>query len=165
MRGVSTEGLKARWPRAALGLVFAAACAVVVAAGARKPADPDIVSVRLGGDAATTRIVIDLHKAATGALDTSVSPGRLAVILEGASTPGVLKGDGRGLVKHWSVADAPGGARLTLDLAQKADVARRFLLPPADGIADYRYVIDLAPRGGVAQAMAGAAERGYAAAD
>ena len=166
MRGVSSEGLKAPWVRAGFGLVFAAACAVVVAAGARKPADPDVVSVRLGGDAATTRIVIDLRHPASGALDPAgAGPGQLAVVLKGASTPGPLKGAGIGMVKGWTVADSPGGARLTLDLSRKADVSRRFLLPPADGIANYRYVVDIVARAGQAPAMGKAALRGYAAAD
>jgi N-acetylmuramoyl-L-alanine amidase len=166
MRGLTADRLKGRWGRAALGLVVAAGCAAAVAAGARKPADPDVVAVRLGGDAATTRIVVDLHRAASGALDPAdASATQLAVILKGASTPGVMRGAGRGLVRGWVVADAPGGARLTLDLAQNADIARRFLLPPADGVADYRYVVDIVARSGSAQATARAAERGYTIAD
>jgi N-acetylmuramoyl-L-alanine amidase len=165
MRGLSADQRKGRWGRAALGLVFAAACAVAVAAGARKPAEPDVVAVRLGGDASTTRIVVDLHRAVSGALDPAdASATQLAVVLKGASTPGVLRGAGRGLVRSWVVADAPGGARLTLDLAQNADIARRFLLPPADGVADYRYVVDIVARPG-APAMATAALRGYETAE
>jgi len=159
MRGLSADGLKGRWGRAGLGLVFAAACAVAVAAGARKPAEPDVVAVRLGGDASTTRIVVDLHRAVSGALDPAdASATQLAVILKGASTPGVMKGAGRGLVRGWVVADAPGGARLTLDLARNADIARRFLLPPATGVPDYRYVVDIVARAG---GPATAALRGY----
>jgi N-acetylmuramoyl-L-alanine amidase len=164
MRGLWVEGLKGRWGRAALGLVFAAGCAAAVAAGARKPADADVVAVRLGGDASTTRIVIDLRRAASGDVQ-SAGAMQLAVVLKDAATPGVLKGDGRGLVKHWVVADAPGGARLTLDLAEKADIARRFLLPPADGVADYRYVVDIVAHPGGAPVMAKAALRGYVVAD
>jgi len=165
MRGLSADGLKGRWGRAALGLVFAAACAVAVAAGARKPAEPDVVAVRLGGDASTTRIVVDLHRAVSGALDPAdASATQLAVILKGASTPGVLRGAGRGLVRGWVVSDAPGGARLTLDLARNADIARRFLLPPADGVTDYRYVVDIVARAG-GPATATAALRGYVIAD
>jgi N-acetylmuramoyl-L-alanine amidase len=163
MRGVSFEGLKARWSRAALGLVLAAGCAAVVAAGARKPADPDIVSVRLGGDAAVTRIVIDLHQSASGEIDPANAANQLAVTLKGATSPGVLRGKGHGLVRDWVIADGPGGARLTLDLAQSADIQRRFLLPPSDGVTNYRYVVDIAPRAG--QALAAAAEHGFAVAD
>jgi len=166
MRGLSADGLKGRWGRAALGLVFAAACAAAVAAGARKPADPDVVAVRLGGDASTTRIVVDLHRAVSGELDPAdASATQLAVILKGASTPGVLRGEGRGLVKRWVVADAPGGARLTLDLAQKAEISRRFLLPPADGVTSYRYVVDIVAHGDAGPTMATAALRGYQSAE
>jgi N-acetylmuramoyl-L-alanine amidase len=165
MRGVLSEGLKARWARAGLGLVFAAACALAVAAGARMPANPDVVAVRLGGDAATTRIVIDLRNAASGELDPAdARPGQLALVLRGATTPGLLKGAGAGLVKSWRVADSPAGARLTLDLDRNAAIARRFLLPPADGVANYRYVVDVVARGGDAPAIAKAVLRGYAAA-
>jgi N-acetylmuramoyl-L-alanine amidase len=54
------------------------------------------------------------------------------------------------LVKAWVVDDAAGGARLRIDLADDAVIKRRFLLPPADGVANYRYVIDLASTGPVA---------------
>ncbi|MEJ0066087.1 MAG: N-acetylmuramoyl-L-alanine amidase [Caulobacteraceae bacterium] len=120
--------------------------------------------MRLGGDAATTRIVIDLHRAASGDVVPNSSSTQLAVILKDAATPGVLKGEGRGLVKRWAVADSPGGARLTLDLAQRANITRRFLLPAADGVADYRYVIDIAATTG-APVIAKAALRGYVVAD
>jgi N-acetylmuramoyl-L-alanine amidase len=151
MRGVLTKSLTARWMRAALGLALAAGCAVAVAASARQPDAPDVVSVRLGGDVAQTRIVVDLRKAASGAVDgDQASLTRIALILKGASAPNPLRGAGHGLVRGWTIADAPGGARLTLDLAGKGVVARRFLLPPADGVADYRYVVDVSAQGPVA---------------
>ena len=146
MRGALSQGLKARWVRAALGLALAAGCAAAVAAGSRDTDQSDVVSVRLGGDAASTRIVIDLRQPATGALrDSDAAPGELAVLLKGASAPSELHGQGRGVIRAWRIEDAPGGALLTLDLAGRVSIARRFLLPPADGIADYRYVVDLAP--------------------
>jgi N-acetylmuramoyl-L-alanine amidase len=149
MRGVLTRSLTARWARAALGLALAAGCAVAVAASARLPDAPDVVSVRLGGDATQTRVVVDLRRPASGAADPeTASPTRIALILKGATAPSPLKGAGRGVVRGWTIADAPGGARLTLDLAGKGAVTRRFLLPPADGVADYRYVIDVAVKGG-----------------
>jgi N-acetylmuramoyl-L-alanine amidase len=42
------------------------------------------------------------------------------------------------------VQEAAGAARISLNLARPAKVARRFLLAPGDGITVYRYVIDLA---------------------
>ena len=160
MRGVLTKSLTARWMRAALGLALAGGCAVAVAASARRPDAPDVVSVRLGGDASQTRVVVDLRRAASGAVDgETTSPTRIALILKGATSPSPLKGAGRGVVRGWKIADAPGGARLTLDLAGRGAVARRFLLPPADGVADYRYVIDVTAEAGPAprtQAVAAA---------
>jgi N-acetylmuramoyl-L-alanine amidase len=150
MRGALSQGLKSRWARAALGVALAAGCAAAVAAGSPGSGQPDVISVRLGGDAASTRVVIDLREAATGALrDSQAAPGELALLLKGASTPSELHGEGRGVIRAWKIADAPGGALLTLDLAGKAQISRRFLLPPADGVADYRYVVDLAPVGAV----------------
>jgi len=149
--GVSFEGLRARWGRAALGLALAAICAVAVAAGARRPPAPDVINVRLGGDAGVTRIVVDLRQSVSAEFDpTDAGANQLVLVLKGATTPVVLKGEGRGLVTRWTIDDAPGGARLSLDLVQPADVQRRFLLPPADGVTDYRYVVDIAPRAGAA---------------
>ncbi|HEY1427065.1 MAG TPA: N-acetylmuramoyl-L-alanine amidase [Caulobacteraceae bacterium] len=146
MRGALSRVLKTRWARAALGLVLAAGCAAAVAAGGRSPDQPDVISVRLGGDAAATRIVIDLRRATSGAAEqVDAPPGAIAVLLTGASAPTELKGEGRGVIRAWKIEDAAGGALLTLDLAGKASIARRFLLPPADGVADYRYVVDVTP--------------------
>jgi N-acetylmuramoyl-L-alanine amidase len=155
MRGALSQGLKSRWARAALGLALAAGCAAAVAAGSPGSGQPDVISVRLGGDAASTRVVVDLREAATGALrDSQAAPGELALLLKGASAPSELHGEGRGVIRAWKIEDAPGGALLTLDLAGKAQISRRFLLPPADGVADYRYVVDLAPVGAVDQSGA-----------
>jgi N-acetylmuramoyl-L-alanine amidase len=155
MRGVLRKSFGSRWSRAALGLVLAAGCAVAVAASARQPGDPDVAQVRVGGDSAQTRVVIDLRRPVSGVIDTDqLSATRIAVVLKGATAPNPLKGGGHGLVRGWSIADAPGGARLVLDLAGRGDMARRFLLPPADGVADYRYVIDVVARPGEARRLA-----------
>src|SRR5438067_2041659 len=55
-----------------------------------------------------------------------------------------MQGAGAGLVKAWSIEDAAGGARIKLDLVRPAEIKRRFLLAPGDGVEVYRYVIDLA---------------------
>lgn len=153
MRGALSQVLKARWARAVLGLALAAGCAAAVAAGATEPSQPDVISVRLGGDAASTRIVVDLRRATRGAAEqVDAAPGAVAVLLTGASAPAELKGEGRGVIRDWKIEDAAGGALLTLDLAGKASISRRFLLPPADGVADYRYVVDVTPDGPSASA-------------
>ena len=157
MGGALFRGVGSRWGRVALGIAVAAACAVTVAAGVGTSAPSDVLGVRLGGDQDETRIVIDLRTPASGALDGQNNPNRIDLILKGASAAAPLQGPGRGLVRDWSVARASGGARLTLDLAAQAQVRRRFLLPPADGVATYRYVVDIsapAPIAAAAQPVA-----------
>src|SRR5205814_2056434 len=103
---------------------------------------------RLGGDGSQTRIVIDLDHAVTGKViaDGSIDR-RVIVVLQGVSAPttqGAAQGAGAGLVKTWVVDQTGAGARLRIDLATDATIKRRFLLPPADGVDHYRYVIDVA---------------------
>ena len=113
------------------------------AAGARA----DVLKVRLGGDRAETRIVVDLDQAATGKVASDGrGDGRVMLTLPGAAVAGELQGSGLGLVKAWVVDNTPGGARLRIDLSADAAIKRRFLLPPADGVPNYRYVIDIAAR-------------------
>lgn len=135
-------------------LVAAAAVAlglVAVAASHAATAAVGLMKVRLGGDAQQTRIVMDLDQAATGKLISDGADGRAILVLNGASALNGLQGAGQGLVKSWLVDQTAGGARLQMDLAAGAHIKRRFLLPPADGIDHYRYVVD------VAQNPAGAA--------
>lgn len=136
-------------------LLAAAAVGLGLAAVAASHAAPDTVSllkVRLGGDGGDTRVVIDLDKSASvkvvsdGAVDR-----RVVVMMPGVDAPDGLQGPGRGVVKAWLVDEVQGQARLQMDLAADARVKRRFLLPPADGITHYRYVIDVAAAGPAAK--------------
>jgi N-acetylmuramoyl-L-alanine amidase len=110
-----------------------------------------ILKVRLGGDAAETRLVIDLDRSVSGKL---VSDGaldrKIVVALPKVDMRTEMKGAGQGVVRRWTLEPKSGGARLNIELSQDAEVARRFLLPPGDGVANYRYVIDLRPTGGSA---------------
>jgi N-acetylmuramoyl-L-alanine amidase len=104
-----------------------------------------LIKVRMGGDSAETRLVIDLDGATSAKIVSDGSADRRVVIL----LPNVIAGQtqqgaGKGIVRAWMVDQAQGGARLQLDLAGDAKLKRRFLLPPADGVANYRYVIDVA---------------------
>jgi N-acetylmuramoyl-L-alanine amidase len=132
--------------------VLAAAGAIVgclaIALGAQAAGTrADVLKVRLGGDRTETRIVVDLDKAATGKIASSGQEDlRVVMNLPGVSVDNELQGAGLGLVKAWVVDNGPGGARLRVDLAGEAVIKRRFLLPPADGVPNYRYVIDLAAR-------------------
>jgi N-acetylmuramoyl-L-alanine amidase len=142
---------------------LAAAAAVVLglavvaashAAGAAAAAG--LLKVRLGGDAEQTRIVMDLDQAASGKLISDGADGRAVLVLNGATALGELQGGRQGLVKSWLVDQTPAGARLQMDLAAGAHVKRRFLLPPADGVDHYRYVVDVAqiPPAAVTQSAA-----------
>jgi len=138
MRRLSKGRLKAR---IALGLAFATACVAAVAGGAQEQAASDVVRVRLGGDLSETRIVIDLRRSTHGQVD-SLGGSKIALTLSDVSA-GDLQGPGRGLVHAWRLERSAGQTRLSLDLAAAAAVERRFLLPPADGVSAYRYVLDL----------------------
>jgi N-acetylmuramoyl-L-alanine amidase len=133
---------------AALGLaVFAVSHAATETA--------QLLKVRLGGDSATTRIVIDLDGAASARVISDGAADRRVVIqLGNVAAPASQQGASHGLIKDWMVEQAAGGARLSMDLAAAGKVKRRFLLPPADGIDHYRYVIDVAAISGAAQASA-----------
>lgn len=138
------RGLKVwrRWVRA--GLASAALCLAVAAVSSHAAAASNLLKVRLGGDAAQTRIVIDLDRATSGKLTADgAADGRAVLVLPGVAADGGLQGTGRGLVKAWTVEQTAAGARLQMDLAAEARVTRRFLLPPADGIDHYRYVVDV----------------------
>ena len=132
------------WVRAAL-IVGGLTVAGVTVATAQGPAAPaGVQKVRFGGDRTETRVVIDLDRAAVGKLiSDGMDDQRLVMALPNVIVSGDLQGSGQGLVKRWVIDEAAGGARLRLDLAGKAEVRRRFLLPPGDGATAYRYVIDL----------------------
>lgn len=149
------------WFRAAL-IVGGMTVAGVAVATAQGPAAPSgVQKVRFGGDRTETRVVIDLDRAAAGKLlSDGSSDQRLVLALPNITISGDLQGSGQGLVKHWLIDEAAGGARLRLELAGKVEVRRRFLLPPGDGATAYRYVIDLkAVDGGAAPAASPAAPR------
>lgn len=73
---------------------------------------------------------------------------RVVILLPGVTAAQVQQGAGRGVVKAWMVDQVQGAARLQMDLAGDGKLKRRFLLPPADGVASYRYVIDVAGAAG-----------------
>jgi len=116
-----------------------------------------LIKIRMGGDSAETRLVIDLDGATSAKIVSDGAADRRVVIL----LPNVIAGQtqqgaGKGVVRAWMLDQAQGGARLQLELSGDARLKRRFLLPPADGVANYRYVIDVAasPPGAVMTAAA-----------
>jgi N-acetylmuramoyl-L-alanine amidase len=144
--------------------VLALAGVATAAAVSHGETSVGVLKVRLGGDSHQTRIVIELDKPTHGAL---IADGRAAIgprqgpqpepkvvlALAHVDVAGDMQGAGAGLVKSWSVDEAAGAAQVRLILTHSAVVARRFLLPPGDGVAVYRYVIDVSadlPQGGPA---------------
>ncbi len=108
-----------------------------------------VLRVRFGGDRLETRMVLDVDQAVTGKLLAGAADGRTVIALTDLAVSTTPAGAGQGLVSRWSVDRAAGGARLALERAPGAQVSRRFLLPPADGVTHYRYVVDIKSADGV----------------
>jgi N-acetylmuramoyl-L-alanine amidase len=143
--------LNALWtqmPRWIAAIPAVSVIALAVWAGQGRATGAGVIKVRMGGDQTSTRVVIELQRSAHGTLISDEGLTKQVVVdLDGVSASDDLHGSGQGLVKRWSVDQAAGAARLELDLSKKAVVRRRFLLPPGDGIAVYRYVVDLEAEG------------------
>jgi N-acetylmuramoyl-L-alanine amidase len=104
-----------------------------------------LIKVRMGGDSAETRLVIDLDGATSAKIiSDGAADRRVVVMLPNVIAGQTQQGSGKGIVRAWMMDQVQGGARLQLELAGDAKLKRRFLLPPADGVANYRYVIDVA---------------------
>jgi N-acetylmuramoyl-L-alanine amidase len=152
MHGLSLVNLtqwRAReWAMTAMA--FVVICVVLLAAGRglASGAMGEVLRVRFGGDAEHTRVVLDLDRTSRGEVVQAGADGRVVVSLAGvAPASRGLTGAGTGLVRGWRVTGAGAASRVELDLATSAEIERRFLLPPGDGIAHYRYVIDLKATG------------------
>jgi N-acetylmuramoyl-L-alanine amidase len=156
MRAKALGVIGSTWGRiAACAVAFA--CVVAAAASHGAPAARGVQNVRFGGDQHETRVVIDLDQSAKGRVLDDGGDKAFAIALPNVAVEQDLQGNGQGLVARWAVDDAAGAARIRLDLVRPAVVRRRFLLPPADGVSTYRYVIDLAPSDNAVPAAAPAA--------
>ncbi|MDQ0462873.1 N-acetylmuramoyl-L-alanine amidase [Caulobacter ginsengisoli] len=141
-------GAGRRWTLGTIAAVGLAIAAAAVGLSAQGAPPPELLKVRLGGDMTQTRVVVDLQKPVSGKLLSDGAADRLVVIgLPDVSVGLDMEGTGQGLVQSWSVERKGGQARLKIALLRDAVVARRFLLPPGDGVKTYRYVIDLQGRG------------------
>ncbi|MDB5429195.1 MAG: N-acetylmuramoyl-L-alanine amidase [Caulobacter sp.] len=148
-------GITKRWLGAIAALVFG-----VATAGLSAPRDggPEgVLKVRFGGDQSETRMVIDLDRSVSARMVSDASGGRqIELVLPRVDAAPDLQGSGHGLVSRWSIEPAPGGAKVRIDLSRDGQVSRRFLLPPGDGVGNYRYVIDLKATGETAMLRQGA---------
>lgn len=151
MRGLSRLGVSGWSVReriiAAAGLLVFAVALLAAGRGLASGSMGEILRVRFGGDAERTRVVIDLDRTARGQVIRAGDDGQVVLSLAGVSPPDRRSGTGQGLVRDFRVAGAGAASRVELDLATSAEIERRFLLPPGDGIDHYRYVIDLKATG------------------
>lgn len=136
-------------------LAFVVFCFGVLAAGRGLAAGSpgELLRLRFGGDGERTRVVVDLDRHTRGAVVSGGSDGRVVVALTGVAPGGRMGGAGTGLVRDYRVTAGGGASRIELTLATGAEIERRFLLPPGDGVAHYRYVIDLKTTGRAAVAV------------
>lgn len=146
----------ARTPAARLVAAGLATLCLGAAAASHSAGDAGVLKVRTGGDGDTTRVVLELDRATTGRLIADGDDGERRVVMAfpRVDVASELTGAGQGLVRRWEVDSAGGSARLRLTLTQDAKVTRRFLLPPAEGVSVYRYVVDLRREGAPATVAA-----------
>lgn len=130
-------------------VAFVVFCVALLTAGRglASGAVGEVMRVRFGGDAERTRVVVDLDRTSRGQVVRPGEDGRVVVALSGVVPARGLTGTGLGLVRDYRVAGSGASARIELDLATTAEIERRFLLPPGDGVSHYRYVIDLKATG------------------
>lgn len=129
-------------------LAFVVICVAVFIGGRgiAGGASGDVFGVRFGGDDDRTRVVLDLGASARGAVVEAGEAGRVVLTLAGVAPGRGITGNGSGLVRGYRVAASGTASRVQLELSKAADIERRFLLPPGDGVANYRYVVDLKAR-------------------
>lgn len=141
------------WAMTALAFVVFCVAGLAAGRGLASGAMGEVLRVRLGGDAEHTRVVVDLDRTSRGQVVKAGEQGQVVVSLAGVAPARGLEGSGTGLVRGWRVAGAGAASRVELDLAAGAVIERRFVLPPGDGIAHYRYVIDLKATGRAAASV------------
>ncbi|PZO02768.1 MAG: N-acetylmuramoyl-L-alanine amidase [Alphaproteobacteria bacterium] len=107
----------------------------------------EVLGVRFGGDGERTRIVVDLDRSSRGQVIETGADGKVVLTLTGVAPGRGLDGNGSGLVRGYRVTPVGTASRVQFDLARNANIERRFLLPPGDGVAHYRYVVDLKATG------------------
>jgi N-acetylmuramoyl-L-alanine amidase len=137
----SAYGFFAGWKRMAALAAVASLGAAALAQGASAGSTP--VAVRFGGDKAATRVVLDLSQSVSAKVASNKDGAKQLIVDFPKLDAGEAEGRGQGLVNAWTLEKNAGGSRLTLSLNRAAVVDRRFLLAPAEGVKNYRYVIDL----------------------
>src|SRR5689334_11616799 len=94
------------WAMTALAFVVLCLGLFAAGRGLASGAVGEVLRVRLGGDAAHTRVVVDLDRTSRGQVIQSGDAGKVVVSLAGVAPPRGLEGAGTGLVRGWRVAGA-----------------------------------------------------------
>jgi N-acetylmuramoyl-L-alanine amidase len=130
-----------------LGGAWAAEPIDATAPEQRAPNDlPVATEVRLGGDDAQTRLVVDLSQKVEVRTFTLANPYRVVVDLQQVTfqLPPKAGESGRGLIKAFRFGLVmPGGSRMVIDLARPARVEKAFVIDAAND-QPARFVLDLA---------------------
>ncbi len=147
MTGLGPMALRAAsW--AFLGILAAAAASAAERPAVAPGADsyPVATDVRLAGDEAQTRFVMDLSRKIDLHAFTLADPYRIVLDIPEVTfaLPPKAGDTGRGLIKAFRFGlMMPGGSRMVFDLNRPARVDKAFVVDPADG-APARLVLDLA---------------------
>jgi N-acetylmuramoyl-L-alanine amidase len=129
------------WGRLAVSTAVLSLAGVAASHGAESAAP---LKLRFGGDQTQTRVVLELDQAARAeVVSDGAQDGHVVLTFAKLKVGGDLDGQGKGLVKAWSLEKGLGKAKLSFDLSRHARIRRRFLLPPSDGVTSYRYVMDI----------------------
>ena len=142
------------WAMTTVALVVILCVLLLGGRGIAGGASGDILGVRFGGDSERTRVVLDLGASTRGAVVEAGDAGRVVLNLSGVASGRGVSGGGSGLVNAYQVSAVGGASRIQLDLAKAVEIERRFLLPPGDGVRNYRYVLDLKARAGTTASSA-----------
>ena len=131
----------ARWGRLAASVAVLSLASAAASHGAESAAP---LKLRFGGDQTSTRVVLELDQAARAdVVSDGAADGHVVLSFDRLKVGDGLDGQGKGLVKAWSLEKGIGRTKLSFDLSRHARIKRRFLLPPSDGVTFYRYVMDI----------------------
>jgi len=147
---VAKSGVMGVWAQRIMsGAAILGVVCVAASHGAESGAAP--LKLRFGGDPSSTRVVLELDQAASAeVISDGAADGHVVLSFPKLRVGDDLDGQGKGMVRAWTLDKTAGKARLTLDLSKRGKIRRRFLLPPSDGVTVYRYVLDIEADGSAA---------------
>jgi len=141
MRSTAARKIGAWCGPLAVGAAIVSLACAAASHGAESAAP---LKLRFGGDPSQTRVVLELDQAASAeVISDGAADGHVVLAFSKLKVGDDLDGQGKGMVKTWSLEQSAGKTKLSLDLARRGRVRRRFLLPPSDGVTVYRYVLDI----------------------